>query len=92
MTCVDFHSNLLKQIRKLPKILKSVKIIHDYSLLFIRVLNPEPRELRRMGLQRGLMAGEPAGLHPGADDLPRVGVFVQRLIALLEDWIENLKK
>ena len=33
------QSNLRKQIRKLPKILKwSVKIIHYYSLLFIRVL------------------------------------------------------
>ena len=32
-----FQSNLRKQIRKLPKILKSVKIIHYYSMLFIRV-------------------------------------------------------
>ena len=37
-----FQSILRKQIRKLPKILKSdsVKIIHYFSLLFIRVLNP----------------------------------------------------
>ena len=34
-----FQSNLRKQIRKLPTILKSVKIIHYYSLLFIRVLS-----------------------------------------------------
>ena len=33
-----FQSNLRKQIRKLLKILKSVKIIHYYSLSFIRVL------------------------------------------------------
>ena len=33
-----FESNLRKQIRKLPKFLKSVKTIHYYSLLFIRVL------------------------------------------------------
>ena len=33
-----FQSNLRKQIRKLPKNMKSVKIIHYYSLLFIRVL------------------------------------------------------
>ena len=33
-----FQSNLRKQIRKLPKILKSVKIIQYYSILFIRVL------------------------------------------------------
>ena len=36
-----FQSNLRKQIRKLPKILKSVKIIHHYSLLFIRVLTQD---------------------------------------------------
>ena len=34
-----FQSILRKQIRTLPKILKSVKITHYYSLLFIRVLN-----------------------------------------------------
>ena len=33
-----FQSNLRKQLRKLPKILKSVKIIQYYSILFIRVL------------------------------------------------------
>ena len=38
-----FHSNLRKQIRKLPKILKSVKIIQYCSILFIRVLRLEPR-------------------------------------------------
>ena len=35
-----FQSNLRKQIRKLPKILKSVKSIHYYWLLCIRVLTP----------------------------------------------------
>ena len=34
-----FQSNLRKQIRKLPKILKSVEIIQYYSILFIRVFN-----------------------------------------------------
>ena len=38
-----FQSNLRKQIRKLPEILKSVKITHYYSLLFICVLRPELR-------------------------------------------------
>ena len=33
-----FQSNLRKQIRKLPKILKFVKIIHYYSKLFTGVL------------------------------------------------------
>ena len=33
-----FQSNLRKQIRKLPKILKSVKIIQYYSISFNRVL------------------------------------------------------
>ena len=32
-----FQSNLRKQIRTSPNILKSVRIIHYYSLLFIRV-------------------------------------------------------
>ena len=35
-----FQSNLRKQIRKLPEILKSVKSIHYYWLLCIRVLTP----------------------------------------------------
>ena len=38
VTSVAFQSNLRKQIRKLPKILKSVKSIQYYSILFIRVL------------------------------------------------------
>ena len=40
-----FQSNLRKQIRQLPKILKSdsVKILHYHSLLFIRVLSAFPR-------------------------------------------------
>ena len=39
VTSVALQSILRKQIRKLPKILKSVKIIQYYSLvLFIRVL------------------------------------------------------
>ena len=38
-----FQSNLRKRIRKLPKILKSVKIIHYFSILFIRVLTQDAR-------------------------------------------------
>ena len=43
-----FQSNLRKQIRNLPKILKSdsVKIIHYYSISFIRVLNLRIRAAR----------------------------------------------
>ena len=33
-----FQSNLLKQIRKLPKFLKFVKSNQYYSIIFIRVL------------------------------------------------------
>ena len=40
VTSVVFQSNLRKQIRKLPKILKFVKIIQYYSILFNRVLTP----------------------------------------------------
>ena len=46
-----FQSNLRKQIRKLPKILKSVKIIHYYSLLFIRVLSRHRRRITPHPLQ-----------------------------------------
>ena len=48
MTSVDLQSNLRKQIRKLPKILKSVKIVHYISLLFIRVLSSNRRADRRL--------------------------------------------
>ena len=41
VTSVAFQSTLRKQIRKLPTILKSVNIIHYYSLLFIRVLRAD---------------------------------------------------
>ena len=40
-----FQSNLRKQIRKLPKILKFVRIIHYYSKIFSGVLSPS-RTLR----------------------------------------------
>ena len=39
-----FQSNLRKQIRKLPKILQFVKIIHYYSELFTSLLNLQPFE------------------------------------------------
>ena len=39
VTSVAVQSILRKQIRKLPKTLKSVKIIHYYSILFICVLS-----------------------------------------------------
>ena len=50
-----FQSKLRKQIRNLPKILKSVKIIHYFSLLFIRVLRREPPGPRAelLGRRRG---------------------------------------
>ena len=56
-----FQSNLRKQIRKLQKILKSVKIIHYCSLPFIRVLRHE-------GLVRTLAALEGGGLASGSND------------------------
>ena len=46
-----FQSNLRKQLRKLPKILKSVKIVHYFSLSFIRVLRRSPL-IGRDGLLR----------------------------------------
>ena len=53
-----FQSILRKQFRKLPKILKSVKIIQYYSILFIRVLNVDP-DWTRTGV----------GGHPSFDEL-----------------------
>ena len=44
-----FQSNLRKRIRKLPKNLKFVKIIHYYLLLFIRVLTYHGRKPRATG-------------------------------------------
>ena len=41
-----FQSNLRKQIRKLPKILKFVRIIHYYSKLFTGVLIGEGFAIR----------------------------------------------
>ena len=53
-----FQSNLRKQIRKLPKILKSVKSIHHHSLLFIRAPDPDPVDLHHL-----LHAGRPEDAH-----------------------------
>ena len=62
VTCVAFHSNLRKQIRKLLKFefLKFVKIlkfilfniIQYYSILFIRVLTPTPSSVDGSAQQR----------------------------------------
>ena len=46
MASVAFQSILRKQIRKLPKILKSVKLIQYYSILSIRVLRPDAARAR----------------------------------------------
>ena len=74
-----FQSHLRKQIKKLPKILKSdsVKIIHYYSSLFIRVLSADANALlARLGARLGATAApraragaplskqsQPAGIH-----------------------------
>ena len=55
-----FQSNLRKQIRKLPKILKSVKIIHYYSLFFIRVLiQVSSSSAEEQARQETMLASEP---------------------------------
>ena len=63
-----FQSNLRKQIRKLPKILKSdsVKIIHYCSLLFIRVLSSKQPDL---DLGRRLIGG--CGVHSPPSPTPK---------------------
>ena len=54
-----FQSNLRKQIRKLPKILKwSVKIIHYYSLFFICVLRVDT--MRPWSLATSTRSSSPA--------------------------------
>ena len=60
MTSVAFQSNLRKQIRKLPNILKSVKIIHNYSILFIRVLRHDSEAPRRRALANETRSGDAA--------------------------------
>ena len=87
VTSVAFQSILRRQIRrKLPKILKSVKTIRYYSILFIRVLNQhcsiisallrvlqgaDPLALeQRRGHAAGLEAREREGLH----ELRQVGL------------------
>ena len=57
VTCVAFQSTLQKQIRKLPKILKSVKTIQYYSTLFTRVLTPGKVEAAERGQRRAGRAG-----------------------------------
>ena len=47
-----FQSNLRKQIRKLPKILKSVKTIQYDSILFICVLMLDPGGRVELGVGR----------------------------------------
>ena len=75
-----FQSNLRKQIRKLPKILKFVRIIHYFSKLFTGVLTCRPsasarglrrrRRLRRRLPPRGLPR---RGLRRGAHgDIRRI--------------------
>ena len=60
------QSNLRKQIRKLPKIQKSVKIIHYYALLFICVLSrAEAAERGREGAE-GRLHRVLQRLHPRA--------------------------
>ena len=56
-----FQSNLRKQIRKLPKIVKFVRIIHYYSKLFTGVLRQ--RALRLAG-HRGRGGRVPRGARP----------------------------
>ena len=56
--------NKLDQLRKLPKILKSVNIIHYYSLLFIRVLS---RELHFSCVSRGPAERARAGVRQQAE-------------------------
>ena len=69
MTSVDFQSNLRKQIRKLPKFLKFVKIIQFYSILFNRVLSHTEAQLDVEAIHEGeegvLMKGGVATNEPG---------------------------
>ena len=58
-----FQSNLRKQIRKLPKILQFVKIIHYYSELFTSLLSSCPGAHVRGA---GRRAGHGGGVRRGA--------------------------
>ena len=65
VTSVFFQSNLRKQIIKLPKILKSVKIIHYDSLLFIRVLSRAAGRRAEAREERSRAEGAPRGRRGG---------------------------
>ena len=65
VTCVFFSIKSAKQIRKLPKILKSAKIIHYYSLLFIRVLR---RDAAAEGGDERAHRRVPVPHHAGGED------------------------
>ena len=69
VTSVAFQSILRKQIRKLPKILKSVKIIQYYSILFIRVLKRDSSQRGRAQEPRELGA-HAAGVPPRRHEHP----------------------
>ena len=77
MTPVAFQQILRKQIRKLPNILKFVKIIQSHSILFNRVLGDvhlhrhERADPGAVGVaHRGADAHPDAGAHRRAD-VPR---------------------
>ena len=57
-----FQSNLRKQIRKLPKILQFVKIIHYYSELFTSLLRRERRKRKPGGGTAARRVPRAAGL------------------------------
>ena len=93
MTSVAFQSNLRKQIRELPKILKSVKIIQYYSILFIRVLSDVgPREQVGLPHLPGLLVercefvhlfGERAAPSPNPPENAFVSLFFLHCICFL---------
>ena len=53
-----FQSNLRNQIRKLPNFLRFVRIIHYYSILFIRVINHDGSE-NNLVSERGTALDDP---------------------------------
>ena len=87
-----FQSNLRKQIGKLPKILKSVKIIQYYSILFNRVLNRERGQLSARGLRGRQLPGQRCGPRPDRSALPQVfhssGPFCGKLSGAAEKAIK----
>ena len=90
-----FQSNLRKQIRKLPKILNFVKIIHSYSKFFTGVLRQRaerdvwPERSMRAVRGRAAERGRAGGVPPDAADAAVLAAAAARRPGSLRSEVNN---